>query len=127
VEPVLISPPVIVRSEGDVLVFGSLEEAACNAEWPDVEDGLYRGWDANGQLLEFSVAARVVKRRLLPGSRTLREVVVRPIQGSFAANELRDQLSRDVGRLTSQDEANRMTLPELVNEAQRLFGWPTPG
>jgi hypothetical protein len=113
---------VIVRSEGDLIVFDSPEDAARNAEWPDVEDGLYSGWDDSGRQLEFAVVERLARRKVLPGERKIKEVVVRPVEGKFAPDELRQELSRFLMREISGNDLDRMTLQQLVSEARQRFG-----
>jgi hypothetical protein len=45
--------PIVVADGLDVSLFDSLEAAAAALEGPDVLDGIYVGYDATGQPLEF--------------------------------------------------------------------------
>ena len=50
-----VSLPIIVEEPGTLLLYASLEQAENHLEAFDVENGLYKGWDADGRILDFQV------------------------------------------------------------------------
>ncbi len=50
-----IALPIIIEEPGTLLLYNSLENAEQHLEAYDVSDGLYKGWDAEGRLLNISV------------------------------------------------------------------------
>jgi hypothetical protein len=119
---VLARPPIFVTADEPLLVFRSAEQAQRWLEWPDVEDGLYRGYDSEGRLIEFGVKESRVKRRFLPGSRIDRDVVLTIEQDPRHADELRNALTRALSRLRPP-EAAPATFAELKALAVDRFGF----
>jgi hypothetical protein len=113
--------PIFVTADEPLLVFRSAEDAQRWLEWPDVEDGLYRGYDSDGRLIEFGVRKARTKRRFLPGFRLDREVVLTVERDPTHTDELRAAL---VFALRLQPpEAARVSLDELKQGAVRRFGF----
>jgi len=49
-----ITLPIIIEEPGTLLLYNSLESAVYHLEAYDVNDTLYKGWDAEGRLLDIS-------------------------------------------------------------------------
>ena len=110
-----------MTTDEPLLVFRSAEDAQRWLEWPDVEDGLYRGCDSVGRLVEFGVRKSRIKRRFLPGFRIDREVVLTVERDPTHADELHAAL---VFALHLQPpEAARVSLKALRAGALRRFGF----
>jgi hypothetical protein len=52
--------PIFVTADEPLLIFQSAEGAVEYLEWQDVDDGLYRGYDREGRLIEFGTKDRIV-------------------------------------------------------------------
>jgi len=58
--PIPMSNPILVRAEGELMVFDSAQAAQRYAEWQDVEAGVYpEVYDSAGRRLTFEVDRRV--------------------------------------------------------------------
>lgn len=49
-------PPILLAEGEDISVFKTVAAAASYAEAIDVDDGVYKAWDAQGRLLTLSTA-----------------------------------------------------------------------
>jgi hypothetical protein len=114
-------PPIVVRAEGDLLVYDSAEEAARWAEVIDVEDDLYRGWDADGRPLRFIVVRKRVPR--LFGSRVEDQVEVVAASDEPDPGELRKELLAYFGvHGKIALDHSRLENEDLIELARAEFG-----
>jgi hypothetical protein len=74
----VVDAPLIVISEGDVMVFDDAAEAERWMEPIDVDDGLYRAWDRRGRRLEITLSKRTERRRTMPWAHSVEYVEIRP-------------------------------------------------
>jgi len=110
-----------VTTDEPLLVFRSAEDAQRWLEWPDVEDGLYRGCDSVWEARRVRRQKVEDKSRFLPGFRIDREVVLTVERDPTHADELHAAL---VFALRLQPpEAARVSLEELMAGALRRFGF----
>lgn len=56
-----IRPPIVVADGLDVSLHRSIEAAALQLEVPDVAQGIYRCYDADGHLLNVTTDGRVIR------------------------------------------------------------------
>jgi hypothetical protein len=83
--------PIFVTADEPLIVFESLDRALAYLEWPDVEDGLFLGYDSDGRLIQFGTEA-IPKRRftIFRERRVVADVEPDPTH----AEELRRTLAR---------------------------------
>ena len=60
-----MKPPIILRADDGVSWWLDPEKLQLSIESPDIEDGIYSAWDAQGQILEIVPVEPVVRRRFL--------------------------------------------------------------
>lgn len=105
-------PPIITKSEGDVLVFRDVPTAEAYVEHYDVADGLYDlVFDSLGRRLEF-----VVDR----GPRFGRGPFVRLVMPEASVVHP-DDLKGLLREALEHDDADDRSLPELIAEAAVRF------
>jgi hypothetical protein len=111
VDPAVPLPPVFFDDSGDLLAFSSTQDGERFIEGIDVQDGVYRGWDASGQVLTF---AEVVSP----------ELPVRIIAtGAMDVEGLTDLLVerlRTVGALGHEAPSSLSALVELASTTFRI-------
>jgi hypothetical protein len=114
-------PPIIVRGDGDLMVFGSDVDAARRVEPIDVEDGVYRAWDSEGRILTFNVERR--REPGLIGSRTVEAVTLDEAPGRTDAAQLREELISYLSRRDfPREDVDKLSLERLVSTAAKLYG-----
>jgi hypothetical protein len=98
--------PIFVTADEPLLVFESLERAVAYLEWQDVDDGLFRGFDSDGRLVEFG--SEPIPKSWLRDKRTVAEVEGDPTH----ADELRETLARVLSApaTTPLDELERQAI-----------------
>jgi hypothetical protein len=57
--------PIILKADDGVSWWPDPALLQCSIESPDIEEGLYSAWDAQGQVLEVVPVMPVVRRRVL--------------------------------------------------------------
>ena len=110
---VMVSGPIFVTADEPLLVFESLERAVVCLEWQDVEDGLYRGYDGDGRLIEFATEP-IPKRRwsLFRDKRVVADTEPDPTHA--------DALRSTLARILALPETT--SLEELKGAAVSRFG-----
>lgn len=113
---------IFVTADEPLLIFSSAGAAAAWLEWPDVEDGLYRGLDGLGRPVRFSVEIAIEPRRFRRSGREVKSVVCEVGSEPTEADELRGTLIRV---LSDQDDLagwGTMSLDDLRTGALERFG-----
>jgi hypothetical protein len=65
-----MKPPIILDNRGDLLIFGSANDAVAYVEPIDVENKEYVAYDSEGCLLSLSVRGRWIKRIIIEPQET---------------------------------------------------------
>jgi hypothetical protein len=112
--------PIFVTADEPLLVFESLRRVLGYIEWPDVEDDLYRGYDAEGRLIEFATTESTRRWGLLPREKS---VVCTVEPEPTHAGDLRDVLVHVLSVDPSEGrDLAKASLEELQRRAVDRFG-----
>lgn len=108
-------PPLIVKSDDGLALFGSVDSARVYLEVPDVEDGLYGpAYDAQGRLITIRVPAEVMQPQ---PSGALRRLAWNLTGGVFAPVEI------EVAEEVPAHERELMDLLREVLEPDTSRSW----
>ena len=110
----MIRPPIIVRGDGELVLFRSLESAVSYLEHYDVDDGVYdKAFDSKGTILALGTTrAKAWKEPTV----TLREA-----EGEPARPEQLRELLIDSLAVTGIENLHRLSLDQLVEEASKRY------
>ena len=104
--------PIFVTADEPLLVFESLDRAVAYLEWQDVEDGLYRGYDSDGRLIDFGTESITKRLSLFRKKRVVADIESDPTHA--------DELRLTLARILAMPET--ASLDELKTTAVTRFG-----
>ncbi len=113
-----IATPVVLAEGHDVVLFRSVSEAEAHVEAIDVDNGVYRAWDATGVPLQLVADGP----RGLPTSRKVHIHLGTPSAG--AAAELAKLLTGVLVELGAEAPDAGEALPVLVTRFVKAKGYP---
>lgn len=105
------------------MIFDSATAAEHYLEWIDVEDGRFRGWDSEGRPLILSVVEQA--ERGFFRTRKVKVVALEQVSDvPTHAATLRAVLAHALSRGRRDRDSIDRDLPELLEEARRLYAVP---
>jgi hypothetical protein len=121
-----VRPPIVIYENWDISIHVSPAQAESFLEPVDVRDGIYVGYDSEGYLLDLSTGMKNKIHHFLCFRWEERYEVVlihdhEPKENR--ANELRTRLIDYLKYKYPNEEFNKMTLEDLIQNVGRFMPW----